>query len=86
MKITLEKIKASSIRLCPSNKGYLRRDKKPCKLGKRTSGPYKVLQTHVNGTLELRPGVSERLNIRRVIYCTQSLQPHNHRCANYRLR
>ncbi len=42
---------------------------KPCKLGKRTSGPYRVLQTHVNGTLtiELQPGVSERLNTRRVI-------------------
>jgi hypothetical protein len=42
---------------------------KPCKLGERTSGPYRVLQTHVNGTLtiELTPGVSERLNIRRVI-------------------
>ncbi len=42
---------------------------KPHKLDKRTSGPYRVLQTHVNGTvtIELRPGVSERLNIRRVI-------------------
>jgi hypothetical protein len=32
-------------------------------------GPYRVLQTHVNGTItiELRPGVSERLNIRRII-------------------
>ena len=53
------------------NNGYLRN-----KLGERTSGPYRVLQTHVNGTLtiELRPGVSERLNIRRVMLlpiCTQ---------------
>ena len=42
---------------------------KPRKLGERTSGPYRVIQTHVNGTLtiELRPGVSERINIRRVI-------------------
>jgi hypothetical protein len=42
---------------------------KPRKLDERTSGPYRVLQTHVNGTvtIELRPGVSERLNIRRVI-------------------
>ncbi len=39
------------------------------KLDTRTSGPYRVLQTHVNGTvtIEMRPGVSERLNIRRVI-------------------
>jgi hypothetical protein len=42
---------------------------KPRKLDKRTSGPYRVLQTHVNGTvtIELRPGVSERLNIWRAI-------------------
>jgi hypothetical protein len=35
----------------------------------RTSGPYRVLQTHVNGTvtIELRLGVSERLNIWRFI-------------------
>ncbi len=41
----------------------------PCKLGERTSGPYRILQTHVNGTLtvDLRPGVSERINISRVI-------------------
>jgi hypothetical protein len=67
MKITLEKIKELSIQLCPSNKGYLRKDENPCKLGKKTSGPYKVLQTHVNGTLELRPGISEKINIRRDI-------------------
>ena len=42
---------------------------KPRKLDKRTTGPYRVLQTHVNGTvtIELIPGVSERLNIRRII-------------------
>jgi hypothetical protein len=67
MKITLKKPKALSIQLCPSNKGYLRKDKKPCKLGKRPSGPYKVLQTRVNDTLELRPDVSEKLNMRRVM-------------------
>ena len=41
----------------------------PTKLGVRTSGPYTVLRTHVNGTvtINLRPGVSERINIRRVI-------------------
>jgi hypothetical protein len=39
------------------------------KLDARTSGPYRVLQTYVNSTvtIELRPGVSERLNIGRVI-------------------
>ena len=42
---------------------------KPRKLDERMTGPYRVLQTHVNGTvtIELRPGVSERLNIRRII-------------------
>jgi hypothetical protein len=42
---------------------------KPRKLDERTSGLYRVLQTHVNGTvtIELGPGVSERLNIRRII-------------------
>ena len=41
----------------------------PRKLGHRTAGPNKVLQTHVNGTLtiELKPGISERINIRRAI-------------------
>ncbi len=35
----------------------------------RTSGLYRVVKTHVKGTVskELRPGVSERLNIRRNI-------------------
>ena len=41
----------------------------PRTLDERTSGPYRVLQTQLNGTvtIELRPGVSERLNIRRII-------------------
>ncbi len=39
-----------------------------CKLDARTSEPYRVLQTQVNSTrtIELRLGVSERLNIWRV--------------------
>ncbi len=43
--------------------------KKTWKPGTRTTGPYTILQTHVNGTvtIELRPGISERLNIRRII-------------------
>jgi hypothetical protein len=38
---------------------------KPQKLGIRTTGPYTILQTHLNGTvtIELQPGISERLNI-----------------------
>ncbi len=52
----------------PNQKVLMKRHK-TCKLGQKTSGPYKILQTHVNGTLtvELIPGISERLNIRRVI-------------------
>ena len=47
----------------------LKKTWKPRKLGIRTTGPYTILQTHVNGTvtIELRPGISERLNIRRII-------------------
>lgn len=42
---------------------------KPTKLGNRVSGPFNVTQVHVNGTVTilLRPGVTERINIRRVI-------------------
>ncbi len=42
---------------------------KPRKLGIRTTCPYTILQTHVNGTvtIELRPQISERLNIQRII-------------------
>jgi hypothetical protein len=42
---------------------------KPTKLGNRVSGPHDVTQVHVNGTITilLRPGVTERINIRRVI-------------------
>ncbi len=47
----------------------LKKHWKPRKLDERMIRPYRVLQTHVNGTvtIELRPGVSERLNIRRII-------------------
>ena len=69
MKILSVKIKNDIAMTMSLNKGYLRKKWKPRKLGERTSGPYRVLQTHVNGTLmiELRQGVSERINIRRVI-------------------
>jgi hypothetical protein len=42
---------------------------KTCKLGQKTNVSYKIVQTHDNGTLtvELKPGISERINIRRVI-------------------
>jgi len=39
------------------------------KLGNRTEGPFTILQVHTNGTVTIqrRPGVSERINIRRLI-------------------
>jgi hypothetical protein len=51
------------------NQKLLKKRHKTCKLGKKTSGPYKIMQTHVNGTvtIELKPGISERINICRVI-------------------
>jgi hypothetical protein len=51
------------------NQRVLKIRHKPHKFGHRTAGPYKVLQTHVNRTLtiELKPSISERINIRRVI-------------------
>ena len=41
----------------------------PTSLGVRTNGPYTIDRVHVNGTLtiRLRPGVTERINIRRVV-------------------
>ena len=51
------------------NQKVLKKVHDPKKLGVRTSGPYMVTNVHVNGTLtiELRPGVTERIKIRRVI-------------------
>jgi len=42
---------------------------KPTKLGPRTKGPFTITRVHANGnvTMRLRPGVTERINIRRVI-------------------
>ena len=39
------------------------------KLSQRTEGPFPILQAHINGTVTIlrRPGVSERINIRRLI-------------------
>ena len=41
----------------------------PTSLGVRTMGPYAIERVHVNGnlTLQLRQGVTERVNIRRVL-------------------
>ncbi|KAL7530913.1 LOW QUALITY PROTEIN: hypothetical protein ACHAXR_008651, partial [Thalassiosira sp. AJA248-18] len=47
----------------------LKKTHKPTKLGERTEGPYTISQVHVNGivSIQLRPSVTERINIRRVI-------------------
>jgi hypothetical protein len=51
------------------NQKVLQKRHKTCKLGQKTSGPYKIMQTHVNGTLTimLKPRISERINIGRAI-------------------
>ncbi len=47
----------------------LKKKWKPRKLDERTRMPYEIVLTHVNGTvtIQLRPGLTERINIRRVI-------------------
>ena len=51
------------------NQKVLKKRHITCKLGQKTSGSYKRLQTHVNRsvTVELKPRISERLTVRRVI-------------------
>ncbi len=51
------------------NQKVLKKRHKTCKLSQKTSGPYKIMQTHVNRTvtIELKPRISERINILRVI-------------------
>jgi hypothetical protein len=41
----------------------------PTKLGERTEGPNTIVTVHVNGTItiELLPGVTEQINVRRVV-------------------
>ncbi len=47
----------------------LKKKWKPRKLDERTSGLYEIVQTHVNGTvtIQLRPSLTERINIRCII-------------------
>jgi hypothetical protein len=47
------------------NQKVLKKRHKTCILAQKTSGPYKILQKHVNGTLTVE--LSERINIRRAI-------------------
>jgi len=51
------------------NQQVLKKVHNPTKLGVRTSGPYTIQRVHVNGTItiQLRQGISARINIRRVI-------------------
>ena len=46
--------------------------KDPSKLSDKAIGPFRIVQVHTNGTVEVlrHPGVVERINIQRVIpYC-----------------
>ena len=47
------------------NQLVLKKVHDPTKLGIRTDSPFKVQRVHVNGTvtMQLRPGVTERINI-----------------------
>ena len=47
------------------NNKVLKKVHDPTKLGIRTEGPYKITRVHTNDTLtmELRPGITERINI-----------------------
>ena len=51
------------------NQKVLKKLHAPTKLGERFEGPYTIEKVHVNGnvTIQLRPGVTERLNIPRVL-------------------
>ncbi len=46
----------------PNQKVLLKTRHKPCKLGLKTSRPYKIMQSHVKGTvtIEIKPGISEK--------------------------
>ena len=54
---------------CTPQQLVLKKKWKPKKLGERTSGRYKIVQVHVDGTvtIQLRPGLTERVNILRQI-------------------
>jgi hypothetical protein len=55
-----------------AGKQVLKKVHNPTSLGVRTNGPYTIDRVHVNGTLTitLHPGVTERINIRRLVpYC-----------------
>ena len=51
------------------NQMVLKKVYDPTKLGVRADGPYKIEKVHVNGTvtIALKAGITERINIRRVI-------------------
>jgi hypothetical protein len=51
------------------NQKVLKKRHKSWKLGQKTIGLYRILRRFVNGTVtvELKPGISERINICRVI-------------------
>ena len=51
------------------NQKVLKKRHEPTKIGKWYERPYNIEQVHVNGnvTIQLCPGVTERINIRRII-------------------
>jgi hypothetical protein len=59
----MRKTRKEEVLITPLKKGYLRKKWKPRKLDEQTSGLYKIVQTHVNGTvtIQLRLGLTERI-------------------------
>ena len=54
---------------CAVNHKVLEKLHAPTKLGEMYEGPYNIEQVHVNGnvTIQLHPGVTERINIRHIV-------------------
>ena len=61
---------------CQPNQRVLKKLPSPAKMAERWEGPHRITKVHVNGnvTIELKPGVTERINIRRVKPCHEPTQ------------
>ncbi len=62
----------SNVRMTKLRDSKFWRSVRPTKLGVRTEGPYTIERIHINGnlTILLQEGITERINIRRVLpYC-----------------
>ncbi len=69
MRTSWEKTRKEGAVITLHNNWYLRKNESLKFLGKRTSGPYNLVQDHVIGTvtIQLRPGLTERINKMQII-------------------